>query len=258
MARLSCGRHNERFGHLPGEKGRSPIMKNRGIALLLVCLLMMTGLSGALADETPATAPENAAYTMQEFTAQPDIHIAYPVFADNEPLNALVMAKVESLVPEDVTGVTIHYTCAVTLLNDRFASMVFWGDSDVAGSAHPATDIATLNVDLTASQPVALTDLYDTNADFVKTFFANAAFPSDPVTSYSADMFAEMLALQAENVSSFNPFGAEGLALCFLKPDGLVLSMSSIHATGSDHFEAQLNYSDIQSFYRLSQNVWEN
>ena len=232
-------------------------MKNRGIALLLAGLLVMTGLNCALADESPAAAPETAAYTMQEFATQPDIHIAYPVFADNEALNALVTAKVESLVPEDVTGVTIHYTCAVTLLNDRFASMVFWGDSNVVGSAHPSTDIATLNVDLTTAQPVTLADLYDTNEDFVKTFFANATFPSEPVTSYSADMFAEMLALQAENVILFDPFGAEGQALCFLKPDGLVLSMSSIHATGSDHFEAQLNYSEIQSCYRLSQNVWE-
>ena len=234
-------------------------MKNRGIAFLLVGLLALTGFGYALAEEpTTATAAETTAYTLTEYTAQPDIRIAYPLFTDNDELNALVAAKVQSLVPEDVTGVTIDDDCAVTLLNDRFASMVFWGYSNVEGSAHPYTDIATLNVDLTTMQPVTLPDLYDTNADFVKLFFADASFPSDPVTSYSADMFAEMLTMQAENIILYDPFGNAGQVICFLKPDGLVLSMASIHATGSDHFEAQLNYSEIQSYYRLSQNVWED
>ena len=47
-----------------------------------------------------------------------------------------------------------------------------------------------------------------------------------------------------------------GNVSCFLKPDGLVLSMPAIHATGSDHFEAQLRYEEIQSFYRLKRNYW--
>ena len=234
-------------------------MKFKGIVLLLTGLLALTGFGFALADEPSATtAPEDSAYTMQEFATQPDIRIAYPVFTDNEALNALVTAKVQSLVPEDVTGVTIDYDCAVTLLNGHFASMVFWGNSNVVGSAHPCTDIATLNVDLTAMQPVTLADLYDTNADFETAFFANTYFPSAPVTSYSADMFAEMLAMQADNFTLYDPFQNAEPVICFLKPDGLVLSMSSVHATGSDHFEAQLNYSDIQSYYRLSQNVWED
>lgn len=234
-------------------------MRFKGIALLLAGLLALTGFGFALADEpSTASAPEGSAYTMQEFATQPDIRIAYPVFTDNEALNTLVTAKVQSLVPEDVTGVTIDYDCAVTLLNDRFASMVFWGNSNVVGSAHPCTDIATLNVDLTAMQPFTLTDLYDTNADFEAALFACAYFPSAPVTSYSADMFAEMLAMQADQFTLYDPFQSEEPVICFLKPDGLVLSMSSVHATGSDHFETQLNYGDIQSCYRISQNVWEN
>jgi len=48
-----------------------------------------------------------------------------------------------------------------------------------------------------------------------------------------------------------------GNVSCFLKPDGLVLSMPAIHTTGSDHFEAQLRYEEIQSFYRLKRNYWE-
>ena len=233
-------------------------MKNKGIALLLAGLLALEGAGCALA-EAPAAAStvQASAYDMQVFTAQPDIRIAFPHFTENDALNALVEAKVQSLVPEDATGVTIDYDCAVTLLNSRFASMVFWGYSNVEGSVHPYSDIATLNVDLSAMQPVTLADLYDNNADFEASFITKSYFPSDPVTSYTKDSFAEMLAMQVDAFTSFDPFSMEGQVICFLKPDGLVLSMSAIHATGSDHFEAQLNYSDIQPFYLLSQNVWE-
>ena len=233
-------------------------MKNRGIAILLAGLLAVEGIGCALAEEPAAAATaETTAYEMQVYVTQPDISIGYPVFTENAALNALVEAKVQSLVPEDTTGVTIDYDCAVTLLNDRFASMVFWGYSDVEGSAHPYTDIASLNVDLSAMRAVALEDLYDTNADFETTFFAKAYFPSAPVTSYSEDRFTEMLDMQAEDFPIFDPFSVAGQVICFLKPGGIVLSMSAVHATGSDHFEAQLNYGDIQPYYQLSKNVWE-
>lgn len=43
-----------------------------------------------------------------------------------------------------------------------------------------------------------------------------------------------------------------------MKPEGIVLSMPALHATGSDHFEAQLNYIDIEKFYRPEQKYMEN
>jgi len=233
-------------------------MLKKRFALLFAGLLALECFGCALADSPAVAADQNSAYEMQVFTAQPDISITYPNFTANDALNALVKAEVQSLVPEDPTGVTIDYDCAVTLLNHRFASMVFWGYSDVEGSVHPYDNLATLNVDLTTMQPVTLENLYNTDADFEKLFIAKASFPSDPVTSYSPDMFAEMLAMQVDSFTSFNPFSMPGQVLCFLKPDGLVLSMSAIHATGCDHFEAQLNYSDIQPFYLPAQNVWED
>ena len=233
-------------------------MKNRWIIFLLAGLLALVSVSCALTDEQiVANTAETSSYTMQVFSKQPSINIAYPNFLENEALNTMVETKVRSLIPDDTTGVTIEYDCAVTLLNDRFVSMVFWGYSDVEGSVHPYSDFSTLNVDLTTMQPVTLEDLYKLNADFEKAFLTMSYFPSDPVTSYSADRFAEMLAMQVDSFSSFDPFSIAGQVICFLKPDGLVLSMSAVHATGSDHFEAQLNYSDIQSSYLLSQNVWE-
>jgi len=40
---------------------------------------------------------------------------------------------------------------------------------------------------------------------------------------------------------------------CFLKPEGIVLSLFSVHASGSDHFEAELLYSDLQEYYLPAQ-----
>ncbi len=60
------------------------------------------------------------------------------------------------------------------------------------------------------------------------------------------------------NTQTVDPFSIVGNVSYFLKPDGIVLSMPAVHATGSDHFEAQLKYNDIQQFYLLEQNYWEN
>lgn len=233
-------------------------MKNAIIILIVATLLVLAGMGCTLAEESNiATTTQTGDYEMQVFSEQPDISIAYPNFTGNDTLNTLVETKVRGLVPENTAGVTIDYQCAVTLDNNRFVSMVFWGFSNVEGSAHPYSDIATLNIDLSTMLPITLEELYNTNTDFEALFFTKAYFPSDPVTSYSADRFSEMLGMQKDDFQVFDPFTMAGQVICFLKPDGLVLSMPAVHATGSDHFEAQLSYSDIQPFYLLSKNVWE-
>jgi len=105
---------------------------------------------------------------------------------------------------------------------------------------------------------ITLKDLYTTDADFEKVFFDKAFFPTDPVTSYDEASFPEMLKLQSPEYQTADPFSIPDNVSCFLKPDGLVLSMPAVHATGSDHFEAQLQSSDIQQFYLPTQNYWEN
>ena len=234
-------------------------MSIKRFALILAGLILMTGTFGTFTQALAAsTGAETPGYQMQAYAATPDIRIAYPSFPDQDGLNALVGAQVQAMVPEDTAGVTIDYACAVTLLTRRMASMVFWGYSNVEGSIHPYNDLFTLTVDLDTLQPVALTDLYEVNADFGKVFFAKATFPSDPVTSYSAEGFADALALQVSDLSIYDPFSAEGQIAYFLKPDGLVLSLPAVHASGSDHFEAQLSYADLQPYARLSGKDWED
>lgn len=214
--------------------------------------------------------PPSAGYAMQLYTeAKNDkshISIQYPRFNGDgmDAVNAMVLAKVQCQ-PQavyddysDAIGLTMDYQAAVTLQNSRVISVVFWGSSYVEGGAHPTTDLFTLNLDLNTLREITLPDLYTLNAEFEKAFFAKAAFPSAPLTAYDEASFSDMLAMQTPEYQTVSPFAAPDGVTCFLKPEGIVISLPAIHATGSDHFEAQLSYADLQPFYRLSQNLWED
>ena len=65
-----------------------------------------------------------------------------------------------------------------------------------------------------------------------------------------------MLKLQTSEYTLPSPFTYDGSMDCFLKPEGIVLSMPAVHTSGSDHFEAELLYSDIQDYYLSEQIYW--
>ena len=198
-------------------------------------------------------------YEMLYYAPTASIRIQYPRFTGTgmDALNGLILSHVLGMVT-GTAGVTMDYQAAVTLRNAKIVSMIFWGYVNVDGSAHPYTDLSALNIDLAALKPVQFTDLYAVNSAFEKVFFKKAYFPSNPVTSYSAETFMDMLKLQTAEYESISPFSQLGLptVTCFLKPGGVVLSMPAMHASGSDHLEAELKYADIQQFYRLSQKYW--
>jgi hypothetical protein len=227
--------------------------------------------SGSNTNENQTDSEASAdSYKMTFYTEAPNknssIKIQYPSFTgdDFEALNKLIYDKVQSfaridtsLFPDD-TGLTIDYQSAVTLQNNKIVSIVFWGYSNIEGSAHPVNNLIPLNVDLQSMKEITLKDLYTTDADFEKVFFDKAFFPTDPITSYDKTTFKDMLKLQSPEYQTVDPFSIPDNVTFFLKPDGIVLSLPAIHATGSDHLEAQLKYSDIQQFYIPSQNYWEN
>ncbi len=207
-------------------------------------------------------------YTISIYTDAPNknssVKIQYPNFINNDTLNTLVYDKVKSFAQIDPSlfssdaGLTVDYQSAVTLQNNKIVSIVFWGTSYIEGGAYTVNDLITLNVDLQSMKEITFKDLYKTNADFEKVFFDKAFFPENPLTSYDEASFPEMLKLQSPEYQTVDPFTIDDNISCFLKPDGVVLSMPAVHATGSDHFEAQLKYSDIQQFYQLEQNYWED
>lgn len=226
--------------------------------------------SGAAENQTSNAEPSSESYEILVYTKAPNencsITIQYPNFPGDgfEALNTLIYEKVQSFAAIDTsyyssdTGLTIDYQCAVTLQNSKIISLVFWGYSYIEGGAYPVDYLIPLNIDLQSMQEITLKDLYTTGTDFETVFFAKAFFPTDPITSYDEDSFPEMLNFQSPDRQSVDPFSITDNVSCFLKPGGIVLSMPSVHATGCDHFEAQLKYSDIQQFYLLTQNIWEN
>ncbi|WP_310603663.1 hypothetical protein [Anaerosporobacter sp.] len=208
-------------------------------------------------------------YSMSTYTEAPNekssIKIEYPSFVGNnvDALNTLVYDKVQSLAKIDTSlfssdsALTIDYQSAVTLQNSKIVSIIFWGTSNIEGSAYPVTNLFALNIDLQSMKEVTLKELYTINDEFEKVFFEKAYFPTNPITSYDEASFPEMLKLQSSEYQTVDPFSIDNNVSFFLKPDGIVLSMPATHATGSDHIEAELNYSDIQQFYQLKQNYWQ-
>lgn len=222
-------------------------------------------------DELKATKETKAnddSVTMSIYTEAPNknssIKIQYPIFSDNGPLNAMIYEKVQSFAKIDTSlfpgdaSLNVDYQSEVTLKNNKVVSIIFWGPSYIDDAAYPTNDLITLNIDLLSMKEITLKDLYKTNADFAAVFFKKAFFPENPITSYDKKSFPEMLKLQSPEYQTVDPFSQADNISVFLKPDGIVLSMPASHATGSDHFEAQLKYSDIQSFYQLKQNYWED
>jgi hypothetical protein len=226
--------------------------------------------SSVAENQTSSTKSSSEGYKMSVYTEAPNknssIKIEYPIFSGNgfDALNTLVYVKVQGLAKIDTalfpsdTGLTIDYQSAVTLQNSKIISIVFWGSSYIEGSAYPVNNLIPLNVDLQSMEEITLKDLYTTSADFEKVFFDKAFFPTNPITSYDKASFPEMLKLQSPEYQTVDPFSIPDNVSCFLKPDGIVLSMPAVHATGCDHLEAQLKYSDIQQFYLPKQNYWEN
>lgn len=240
----------------------------RGLtAGLLLCMLGNAGCSAFVPGSHPAKTDTEYKIEMyrEDMAANSFVQIEYPVFegTENESLNMRIYERAQEVLKTEAEAFLkkepwyVRYQGEVTLKNSKIASIVFWGESGTKETSGKRTSLTAVNIDLRTMQEVGLKDLYQTSEEFEKVLFEKAYFPENPVTSYEKDAFAEMLKLQLPEYRAQNPFEKEGSAQCFFKPEGLVLSLPSIHATGSDHFEAELSYSDIQSFYLREQNYWE-
>lgn len=252
-------------------------------SIIVITALLITGLCACRAnEEIIRQSNENVAdraeqntevaqepYSMMLYTEAPNpnssIKIEYPYFSGNnfDSVNELVYDKVQNLAQIDTSffpgdaGLTLDYKSAVTLLNNKAVSIIFWGLRSIEGGAYPTDNLITLNIDLESMEEITFEDLYAVDGDFINIFFERAFFPVNPVTSCDEVSFEEMLKLQTPEYQSADPFSISGNVSCFLKPDGIVLSMPAVHATGNDHFEAQLKYNDIQQFYLPQKKYWE-
>ena len=72
-------------------------------------------------------------------------------------------------------------------------------------------------------------------------FFSYAAFPGEPITGYEEADFFEFFPRFPYYTPLEKIYGGEDNF--FLLPEGVVISIPAVHATGSDHLEALLPYS---------------
>lgn len=224
---------------------------------------------GTVLDWNIETAATEDGYSMAFYTEAPNqnsfVKAEYPVFSGRkaDALNQLIYSKMLSFASLDTsvfsadTGLTAEYESEVTLYNDKMVSVVFWGSSYIEGGAHPTNYLHSVNIDLDTMQEVSFMEMYSANQEFEAVFFEKAYVPTAPKTSYDDIDFAELLKQQTPEYQMFSPFSIEGNVTCFLKPDGIVFSMLTLHTLG-DHFEAQMDYSDIEKFYLPEQKYWES
>ena len=222
-------------------------------------------------DMTDLGLTSNMTYVMSLYTEAQNqnssFKIQYPFFIWDRKnkaveINRLILNKMREIAEIDPGNfpenpkVIANFQSSVTLLNSKIVSIVFWGDIDIEVSQFPTTNLYALNIDLENLKEIQLPDLYTTNEKFEKVFFEKAFFPKNPITS-SEEQFSEMLKYQTSEYQSISPFKFSEDLKFFLKPEGIVFSLPSVHANGYDHFEAELLYSDIQEFYLPEQIYWE-
>ena len=203
---------------------------------------------------------------MLSFTTAPNdkssVKIQYPCFSGEnvDALNKLIYDKAQSLATLDSsyssdTGLTANYQSAVTLQNDKIISIVFWGESEIAGGAYPSSYVYALNIDLQTLKDVALSDLYNISDNFQKVYFEKAFFPTSPTMFGDEASFKDSLNQQKPEYN--NSFKDIASLSYFLSDDGIVISMKTDHASG-DHFEAKLKYSDIEQSYSSKTDYFNN
>ena len=208
-------------------------------------------------------------YMMYSYSTPPNansvIGIEYPSFSGDgsDQLNQMIMQKVQgwaALDPDYPVGSawTVDYKSAVTFLNSKFVSVIFWGESYIEHGAHPTEDLWELNVDLATMQEVALSDMYSLDSDFQSAVFNTGRYPDDPVACTVCDMsdYTDVLN-QIKSDDSMNPFSWDPIEVTYyMVSGGIVFSMSVPHALG-DHLEVQLDSSQVQQFYKPTQDYWQ-
>jgi hypothetical protein len=233
--------------------------------ILVVCSYCVSANGGAVFDELIGDA--DAPYEMRVFNDAPiensTVSIEYPYFIGSEfnILNAVIYAKLECLVRyayawyEYTSHNYLDMECAVTLMNSKAVSIVFWGKA-YREDRHDDS-IFTLNIDLSTLKEIKLAELYNIDANFENAFFANAYQPTAPDTSpYDRD-FYEYLRYQTREYNTTDPFTFSEQFPFFLKPNAIVISIPMAHA-GGNHFEAQLDFDVIVPYYKLNTKLWEN
>jgi hypothetical protein len=200
------------------------------------------------------------------------IRIEYPFFQGIDEvymINDIVFDKLVHFVAHYYIAngfdslLDLDYKCEVTLNNGKFISIVFWGTMHYLdhGFDKDGTHVDTININALTKREVAMRDMLEIDSAFIDMYYAKAYHPIDPETSTPDTLLAERNHYQdVDRIRRYQETGASyywPVSTCYLKPDGIVFTVIVGQAAG-EHYEAQLDYSDILPFYRLDTRVWED
>jgi hypothetical protein len=242
-------------------------------------MVLMLGNAVAFADSGIAVdeliGEVDASYEMEFFieTANESsiVRIQYPRFNSDGYawLNAVIEQRVldiaefipsDPIAPNEEIVRRAEYNCTVTLVNDNVVSMVFYGSTALDEPYYTRhVDYYGFNIDLTNRQALALTDIYNVDAEFIETVYSLSSAYAQPITKFGDEVFPHMMGLykyysRQGNMLTHRPSGVE----FYLVDSGIVLLLLSFNTQDliDPVFEAYLNSEDISSSYIMETSLW--
>ncbi len=217
-----------------------------------------------------------------ETTDYRHITYAYPVFPDNDAVNASVKTYTEKLICEQIEGawspeeeipaaeiqfdlpecpvqdedtmLFIDMDVTVTRMDDAYISLFYEGLFNVKGTAHPTSLPEGLILDAETGEILHLSDLYKVDEAF-------AEFVCGYFSEHGAEQHAQKLGVSAEEIPAElftktpermlewllhydNPYTTTTV---FLTADGLGFTFPVSHAVG-DYMEIEIPYAELEQF----------
>ncbi len=258
------------------------------ITFLLCAALLLTGcgiqpsqpeVSETETEATKSVIPDgvNIVYAA-ETTDYRHITYAYPVFADNDAVNASVKSYTEKLICEQIEGawspeeaipeaviqfdlpecpaqdedtmLSIDMDVTVTRKDEQYISLFYEGIFNVKGTAHPTHIAEGLILDAETGEVLHLSELYKVDKAFVRIicealteqgseyFAENFGMDADDQYTHTMDWVADKLAYYDEPYTT---------TTVYLTADGLGFSFPVSHAVG-DHAEIVIPYEELETF----------
>lgn len=261
------------------------------IPFLLCAALLLTGcgtqpsqpeLSETMQTETAESViPDgvNIVYAA-ETTDYRHITYAYPIFPDNDAVNASVKLYTEKLICEQIEGawspeeeipaaaiqfdlpecplqdedamLSIEMDVTVTRMDDEYISLFYKGIFNVKGTAHPTHIAEGLILDAKTGEVLHLSDLYKVDKAFVRIICETLAEQGEEYFAWDSDTEAKEQYLHsmewvADKLAYYDePYTTTTV---YLTADGLGFSFPVSHAAG-DHMEIVIPYAELEQFVK--------
>lgn len=197
-------------------------------------------------------------YTLETKTyTSNNITITYPQISNlsdtkkadsiNKLLEDVALSSLNTYTQDDMNTLTIEVNYKVTLQNERYLSIVYFGSSFLEGAAYPNSLFYTENIDLANGSIISLSDFSDINniATKLKDISSVKALADETELSDAHKTFlmniddSELLNLLKDSdfkvVNNSLQAPSNG-TYSYMTDEGIVISLQVIHALG-DHAE---------------------